>query len=192
MSPSASVASAAFSAGTNSCFTPASLAAKAMGSTPVTPRSAPVRDSSPMKAASAGGGGSSPPAESSPTKMGRSYTVPAFFWPAGARFTVIRLTGNLAPQFFTAARTRSRASRTAASGRPTMSKAGSPPERKHSALTSYPAMPLRPRERTVTTMCRPPPGRIGTGGICPRTEDPRANCRSVSFRMGKVYHSLTK
>ena len=31
----------------------------------------------------------------------------------------MRLTGNLAPQFFTAARTRSRASRTAASGRPT-------------------------------------------------------------------------
>ena len=73
---------------------------RAMGSTPVTPRSAPVRDSSPMKAASAGGGGSSPPAESSPTKMGRSYTVPAFFWPAGARFTVIRLTGNFAPAVF--------------------------------------------------------------------------------------------
>lgn len=78
--------------------------------------------------------------------------MPAFFCPAGARFTVIRLTGNLAPQFFTAARTRSRASRTAASGRPTMSKAGSPPERKHSALTAYPAMPFSPRERTVTTI----------------------------------------
>ena len=36
----------------------------------------------------------------------------------------------------TAARTRSRASRTAASGRPTISKAGNPPERKHSAVTS--------------------------------------------------------
>ena len=83
--------------------------------------------------------------------------MPAFFCPAGARFTVIRLTGNLAPQFFTAARTRSRASRTAASGRPTMSKAGSPPERKHSALTAYPAMPFSPRERTVTTIKRPPP-----------------------------------
>ena len=56
----------------------------------------------------------------------------------------------------TAARTRSRASRTAASGRPTMSKAGRPPERKHSAATSYPAMPVRPRERTVVTMAGPP------------------------------------
>ena len=84
--------------------------------------------------------------------MGRSYTVPIFFSPAGARFTVIRLTGNLAPQFFAAARTRSRASRTAVSGSPTMSMAGRPPERKHSALTAYPLMPDSPRDRTHTTM----------------------------------------
>ena len=68
--------------------------------------------------------------------MGRSYSVPSLRTRAGARFTVMRLTGNLAPQFFTAARTRSRDSLTAASGRPTMSKAGSPPERKHSTVTS--------------------------------------------------------
>ena len=43
-----------------------------MGSTPVTPRSAPVRDSSPINAACWAGGGSSRPAASSPTKMGRS------------------------------------------------------------------------------------------------------------------------
>ena len=164
-----------------------------MGSTPATPRRAPVRDSSPMKAASAGGGGSSPPAASRPTKMGRSYTVPAFFWPAGARFTVMRLTGNLAPQFFTAARTRSRASRTAASGRPTMSKAGSPPERKHSALTSYPATPLRPRERTVTTMGTSPPDSSG------RARQPAGAitrfCRDAAEKrprpLGKLYHKFT-
>ena len=68
--------------------------------------------------------------------MGRSYSVPSFRTRAGARFTVMRLTGNFAPQFFTAARTRSRDSLTAASGRPTMSKAGRPPERKHSTVTS--------------------------------------------------------
>ncbi len=77
--------------------------------------------------------------------------VPAFFRLAGDRFTVMRLTGNVIPQFFTAARTRSRASRTAASGSPTMSKAGSPPDRKHSTLTSYPATPFRPRERVLIT-----------------------------------------
>ena len=60
------------------------------------------------------------------------------------------------PLVFAAARTRSRASRTAASGRPTTSNAGRPPERKHSALTSYPEMPFRPKERTVTTIKSPP------------------------------------
>ena len=78
--------------------------------------------------------------------------VPSFFSAAGARFTVIRLTGNFRPQAFTAARTRSRDSRTAASGSPTTSKAGSPPERAHSTTTPYPAIPLRPRERMLTTM----------------------------------------
>ena len=71
-----------------------------------------------------------------PSRMGRSYTVPSFRRRAGARFTVMRLTGNWTPQFFTAARTRSRASFTAASGRPTTSKAGSPPESMHSTVTS--------------------------------------------------------
>ena len=55
--------------------------------------------------------------------------VPAFFLSAGARLTVTRLTGNSRPQFLMEARTRSRASRTAASGRPTTSNWGSPPER---------------------------------------------------------------
>ena len=131
---------------------PASRAASAMGRMPLTPRRDPVRESSPKNAACSGGGGSSPEAARIPTKMGRSYKVPAFFCPAGARLTVIRLTGKRAPQFFTAARTRSRASRTAASGSPTISKAGRPPERKHSAFTSYPAIPLSPKDRMVTTM----------------------------------------
>ena len=47
-------------------------AASAMGNTPLTPRRAPVRLSSPMKAASLGGVGRSPSAASSPTKIGRS------------------------------------------------------------------------------------------------------------------------
>ena len=61
-------------------------------------------------------------------KMGRSYWDPAFFTLAGAKFTVIRLVGKCRPLFLAAARTRSRASFTAASGRPTMSKPGSPLE----------------------------------------------------------------
>mgnify|MGYP000140457307 CR=1 FL=1 len=60
----------------------------------------------------------------------------SFFRPAGARFTVMRETGNFTPQFFTAARTRSRDSLTAVSPRPTMSNAGKPPDKKHSTVTS--------------------------------------------------------
>ena len=46
--------------------------------------------------------------------------------PAGARLTVIRRAGKVQPQFFIAARTRSRLSRTAASGRPTRVNPGRP------------------------------------------------------------------
>ena len=59
-------------------------------------------------------------------RMGRSKWVPDFFRLAGARFTVIRLTGKFIPLLLTAARTRSRASFTAASGSPTISKPGMP------------------------------------------------------------------
>ena len=55
---------------------------------------------------------------------------------AGARLTVIRDTGNVSPAFFIAARTRSRASLTAASGRPTILKSGSPWAVEHSTDTS--------------------------------------------------------
>ena len=71
-----------------------------------------------------------------PSRTGRSYTVPAFFVSAGARFTVSLETGNLSPEFFIAARTLSLASRTAASGRPTISKPGSPWATEHSTDTS--------------------------------------------------------
>ena len=68
----ARVASAAFSAGTYSARTPARTAAMAMGRVPVTGRRAPVRDSSPRKAAVSGGGGTSPWAARMPRRMGRS------------------------------------------------------------------------------------------------------------------------
>ena len=126
--PWAKAASPAFSAGTKSRFTPRRSAARAMGRAPCTGRSSPVRESSPIKAQSSPGLSNSPRAERIPTSMGKSYTVPAFFLSAGARFTVMRLTGKEKPLFFMAALTRSRASFTAASGRPTISKPGRPLE----------------------------------------------------------------
>ena len=152
VNPSARVASAALASGTYSVSMPSRAAVSAMGSTPVTGRSAPERLSSPKNAAPWGRGDISSAAARMPSRMGRSYTVPSFRTRAGARLTVMRLTGNLAPQFFTAARTRSRDSFTAASGRPTTSNPGSPPDRKHSTDTSYPVMPVRPSDRTVTIM----------------------------------------
>lgn len=89
----ANAASAALSAGTNSFFTPQRAAAMAIGSAPYTGRSSPLRDSSPMNAQSSPGSSISPSAARMPMNIGRSYSVPAFFLSAGARFTVMRLTG---------------------------------------------------------------------------------------------------
>ncbi|MCU1311439.1 MAG: hypothetical protein JWO20_2564 [Candidatus Angelobacter sp.] len=54
--------------------------------------------------------------------MGRSKPEPSFLMSAGARFTVMCVGGMSYPQFFKAARMRSRLSRTAASGKPTVVK----------------------------------------------------------------------
>ena len=58
--------------------------------------------------------------------MLNSSPDPSFFHPAGARLTVIFLGGKEKPVFLSAARMRSRLSRTVASGRPTMENCGSP------------------------------------------------------------------
>ena len=148
-------ASAALSAGTKRLFIPSRSAASAIDSAPGTARSSPASESSPKNAQSAGSFLICPSAESMPSSTGRSYTVPAFFTSAGARFTVIRLTGNLKPMFFIAARTRSRASLTAASRSPTISKPGRPLDIFTSTVTPYPPIPLTPKllilENTAST-----------------------------------------
>ena len=52
--------------------------------------------------------------------MGRSKPEPSFLMSAGARLMVMRVGGMSKPEFLMAERTRSRDSRTAASGRPTV------------------------------------------------------------------------
>src|ERR1051325_9894240 len=54
---------------------------------------------------------------------------------AGARFTVTRCSGNRYPEFLMALRTRSRLSRTLASGRPTIVKTGNPSDTSTSTTT---------------------------------------------------------
>ena len=58
--------------------------------------------------------------------MGRSKAVPDFGVSAGARFTTIRRNGSANPALPSAAPTRSRLSRTAPCGRPTVANDGSP------------------------------------------------------------------
>ena len=67
-----------------------------------------------------------PPATSSGDRDGRSKPGPILRRSAGARFTVMRRSGNSKPGFTSAARTRSRASRTALSASPTTVNAGRP------------------------------------------------------------------
>jgi hypothetical protein len=61
-----------------------------------------------------------------PTAMARSKWLPYFSTSAGDKFTVLRLGGNDNPMAPNAARTRSRLSATALSGRPTTVTAGTP------------------------------------------------------------------
>ena len=70
----------------------------------------------------------------------------------GARLTVIRLGGKVAPALRMAARTRSLASLTAASGRPTMLKAGSPEAMSTSTLTGSPVSPVSAQPNTLASM----------------------------------------
>ena len=86
---------------------------------------------------------SCPEAVSSAAAIARSIPGPALRRLAGARLATIRRRGNSKPQLASAARTRSRASRTAASGRPTTEKAGSPRWTSTSTLTGRAEMPSR-------------------------------------------------
>ena len=63
---------------------------------------------------------------SKPTAIGKSKWLPSFNTSAGDKFTVMRLGGSDKPIAPKAARTRSRLSATALSGRPTTVKAGTP------------------------------------------------------------------
>jgi len=98
-------------------------AAIAIGSTPRMPLMAPSRDSSPSTTVSSMARRVSwPDVARRPSAIGKSNDDPALRTSAGARFTVMRCGGNGNPEFLIAARTRSRLSRTVASGSPTIVK----------------------------------------------------------------------
>ena len=110
---------AARSRGTTSPRRPARSVPSATASTPRSGRSSPPSDSSPKTAKrSSASAGTWPLAASTAAAIARSKPGPALRSDAGARLTVTRRAGNSKPEFRTAARTRSRASRTAAVAEP--------------------------------------------------------------------------
>ena len=81
--------------------------------------------------------------------MARSSPAPSLRTPEGARLTVIRLSGHVRPLDSSAARTRSRDSRQAVSGRPTTVKLGSPCETYTSTSTGWPLTPSSVADGTM-------------------------------------------
>ena len=116
---------------------PAARAPSAMASAPRTGRSAPPSDSSPQTAHAVERLPAAPARCGEHTHREREVEAgPALRTPPGARFAVSRCSGNSSPEFSSAARTRSRDSRTAASGSPTIVKAGRPRRTSTSTVTS--------------------------------------------------------
>jgi hypothetical protein len=98
-----------------------------IGATPGRARTLPSRPSSPTKASDRARSGSiTSSATSTPTAIARSSPDPPLRTPDGARLTVIRRLGHRSPVDSSAARTRSRDSRQASSGRPTIWNVGRP------------------------------------------------------------------
>ena len=99
----------------------------AASSTPETPRMDPSRVSSPSAVKpSIASSATTPMATNRPKAIGRSKWLPSFNRSAGDKFTVMRRGGSARPMAASAARTRSRDSATALSGRPTTVNAGRP------------------------------------------------------------------
>ena len=104
-------------------------AATAAGKVPPTGWMRPSSPSSPRAAQPfRASGGTTPRAASRARAIGRSKWLPSLGRSAGDMLTVMTLGGSARPMAVSAARTRSRLSATALSGRPTMTKRGMPVE----------------------------------------------------------------
>ena len=141
--PPVIAASRAFSTGTSNPFKPAFLASTAIDIAPRTGRTVPSKANSPRMRYCDNLSGEIEPliAAIMPIAIGKSNAEPSFRISAGAKFTVIRLVGNVRPAFLIAAITRSRLSFTALSGKPTTENEGSRREISASICTIYASIP---------------------------------------------------
>ena len=138
--------------GTYNSSTPKAGASSAMGKTPFTARTSPLRETSPIKHFPRKSAEMFPMLCKIPIKMARSCMVPLFFTSAGAKFTVMRLAGSTTEMEFSAERMRSRLSRTDASGSPTISKCGCPRQISTSTSTENAFNPNSPRLLILETI----------------------------------------
>src|SRR5258706_2640677 len=154
LAPRARAASPATASGITNAR-PSRCAPKVIASAPRIGRNSPDNASSPANSsASRPLWGSCPVAARMPIAIGRSKRPLSFGRSAGARFTGTRPAGKSKRAVCNAARTRSRASFTSVSGRPTMWNCGSPPPTCASTLTSGASRPARPRLKTTATCMR--------------------------------------
>ncbi len=138
---------------------PARAAPSAIARAPRPGRSSPPSDSSPStRRVLERGRRHLAEAARTPQAIARSKPAPVLRTCAGARLTTTRRWGNVHPAFCRAARTRSRASRTAVSPSPTIANAGRPWRMSTSTVTSRDSMPRRAKVRTRASMGRCSPG----------------------------------
>ena len=108
-----------------------------------------------------------------PSAIGRSKRPPSLGKSAGARLTVTRRDGYSSCAFWIATRTRSRASFTAVSGRPTIDVPGKPPDRCTSTVTGGAATPSCARLWTMARlMTSNHPHKISANGRATRRRNP--------------------
>lgn len=139
--------------------TPRRTSAVTIGRMPGTGRTSPPSDSSPTSAIRPGAARTCSDPRRIPTAIARSSDAPALRRSAGARLTVIRRGGWTYPALRSAPRTRSRASWSAASARPTIVNPGNPGATSTSTRINRPSRPWSVADGTIAST----PSRLGAG-----------------------------
>ena len=159
--PSTRLASARFSDGTTTAGHPSRLADSTDGNTPFTGRTRPSRASSPNSSVlSSRGQAVFFSAETTEAAKARSKTEPIFGKVAGDSASVSLACGQSMPQLVMAARTLSRDSCKAASGRPTKCTPGNPELMSASISTITPLSPRTATEKALPSAISRPPARV--------------------------------
>ena len=156
--PGTSRASARLSTGTTTRSTPCRSAVSTAGRTPGTARTRPSSPSSPSSTRpSKASAGTASLAASTAAARARSKELPRLGSVAGESASVTRRCGHDWPELTTAARTRSRDSARAASGKPMTERPGRPSARSASTSTRWPSSPIRAMAHARARAIRRPP-----------------------------------